>query len=330
MKSREVRVFLLCVVVISCANGWDLRSVGIDRFSVRHVSLYHSRAFVTIESANVSLVETVWPENVPNQRSWILSDELDRRWRCSCRGLRNVLGTDIDRIARLWILSGSDGHCRPKLTIRSLLSPATGEIEHRFRRPESEQRFHTIVVDPVPASDGDTRAFITLLDQDYLLIYSLFKRSLGKLQFERTDLTPLHPISLSEMTINHHRLYVADTVSDRLFALPIRNLRQLAFPHDGIQKIVMQANVTYLGRLLGRPRALTLDFHDQLLYILPRDGAIVKWTPGRSLKAENHRVIYQQSTNLTQIILGVGGKAWAVSGEHVSDETRQHCVKISV
>uniref|UniRef100_A0A182JI86 Uncharacterized protein n=1 Tax=Anopheles atroparvus TaxID=41427 RepID=A0A182JI86_ANOAO len=330
MESRVVQVLASCALLLGCGHAWDLRSVGIDQFRVRHVSLYHSRAFVTIESANVSLVETGWPENVNNQRSWVLSDELDRRWTCSCRGLRNVLGTDVDRLARLWILSGPERHCRPKLTIRSLLSPTTGEIEHRFRRPESELRFHTIMVDPVPASDGDTRAFLTLLDQDYLLIYSLFKRSMGKLQFERTDLTPLHPISLSELTINHNRLYVADTVSDRLFALPIRSLRQLAFPHDGVQKIVMQANVTYLGRLLGRPRALTLDFHDQLLYILPRDGAIVKWTPGRSLKAENHRVIYQQSTNLTQIILGVAGNAWAVSAEYVSNETRRHCVKITV
>ncbi|XP_053670830.1 uncharacterized protein LOC128721133 [Anopheles nili] len=329
MECRIFRALLLSALVL-LVHSWDLRPVGIDRFRVRHVSLYHSRAFLTIESPDVSLVEATWPENTGNQRPRVLSNDEDGE---SCRGLTHVRGTDIDRLARLWVLCGSDfrnSGCPPKLVIRSLLSPGTGEIQHRLRRPDTNPQFHTIVVDPVPASDGDTRAFITLLDQDFILLYSLFKRTIGMLKFEKNDLTTLHPISLAEVAVNHNRLYVADTVSDRLFALPIRNLRQLAFPEDGVQKIIMKTNVTYLGRLLGRPWGLKLDFRDNLLYVLQRDGAIVKWTPGRSLKAENHRVILQQGTNITQIILGIAGKAWAVSGEFVSQETRRHCLKIGV
>uniref|UniRef100_A0A182JYU4 Uncharacterized protein n=1 Tax=Anopheles christyi TaxID=43041 RepID=A0A182JYU4_9DIPT len=331
MKCRIFCAVLLSALLTPFGHSWDLRSIGIDRFRVRHVSLYHSRAFLTIESSNVSLVEASWPENIGYQWFRVLSSDRDER---SCRGLTNVLGTDIDRLARLWVLCGqpalNEGTCPPKLVIRSLLSPGTGEIQHRFPRADHEQRFHAIVVDPVPASDGDTRAIITLFDQDYVLLYSLFKRSIGKLQFQKSDHTSLHPISLSEATVNLNRLYVADTVSDRLFALPIRNLRQLAFPEDGVRKIIMKTNVTYLGRLLGRPAGLTLDSRDNLLYVLQRDGAIVKWTPGRSLKAENHRVILQQGTNITQIILGIAGKAWAVSGEYISEESRRHCMKIVV
>uniref|UniRef100_A0A182YMH3 Uncharacterized protein n=1 Tax=Anopheles stephensi TaxID=30069 RepID=A0A182YMH3_ANOST len=330
MKCRIFCALLLSALVPRFGHSWDLRSIGIDRYRVRHVSLYHSRAFLTLESSNVTLVEATWPENTGNQWPRVLSDEWDER---TCRGLRRVLGTDIDRLARLWVLCGAEVReeldCPPKLVIRSLISPATGEIHHRFGRAD-QQRLHAIVVDPVPASDGDTRAFITLVDQDHVLLYSLFKRTIGKLQFQKNDLTSLHPISLSEVTINNNRLYVADTVSDRLFALPVRNIRQLAFPEDGVQKIIMKTNVTYLGRLLGRPCGLKLDFRDNLLYVLQRDGAIVKWTPGRSLKAENHRVILQQGSNITQIILGVAGKAWAVSGEYISPETHRHCMKIVV
>ncbi|XP_035894074.1 uncharacterized protein LOC118504097 isoform X2 [Anopheles stephensi] len=330
MKCRIFCALLLSALVPRFGHSWDLRSIGIDRYRVRHVSLYHSRAFLTLESSNVTLVEATWPENTGNQWPRVLSDEWDER---TCRGLRRVLGTDIDRLARLWVLCGAEVRdeldCPPKLVIRSLISPGTGEIHHRFGRAD-QQRLHAIVVDPVPASDGDTRAFITLVDQDHVLLYSLFKRTIGKLQFQKNDLTSLHPISLSEVTINNNRLYVADTVSDRLFALPVRNIRQLAFPEDGVRKIIMKTNVTYLGRLLGRPCGLKLDFRDNLLYVLQRDGAIVKWTPGRSLKAENHRVILQQGSNITQIILGVAGKAWAVSGEYISPETHRHCMKIVV
>uniref|UniRef100_A0A182PFK7 Uncharacterized protein n=1 Tax=Anopheles epiroticus TaxID=199890 RepID=A0A182PFK7_9DIPT len=322
-------VATLCALLPPFGYTWDLRSIGVDRFRVRHVSLYHTRAFLTIESSNVSLVEASWPENVGYQWAHVLSsDRADR----SCRSLTHVRGTAIDRIARLWVLCGDAGDdaCPPKLVIRSLLSPGTGEIQHRFPRTADGARYHTIVVDPVPASDGDTRAFITLLDQDYVLLYSLFKRSIGKLQFQKSDQSTLHPISLAEVAVNQHRLYVADTVSDRLFALPIRNLRRLAFPEDGVRKIIMKTNVTYVGRLLGRPAGLTLDARDHLLYVLQRDGAVVKWTAGRSLKAENHRVVLQQGTNITQIILGVAGKAWAVSGEYVSEASRRHCIKIVV
>uniref|UniRef100_A0A182S866 SRCR domain-containing protein n=1 Tax=Anopheles maculatus TaxID=74869 RepID=A0A182S866_9DIPT len=132
MKCRIFCALLLSVLVPRFGHSWDLRAIGIDRFRVRHVSLYHSRAFLTLESSNVSLVEATWPENTGNQWPRVLSDEWDATR--SCRGLRQVLGTDIDRLARLWVLCGAEARgeldCPPKLVIRSLLSPGTGEIHH--------------------------------------------------------------------------------------------------------------------------------------------------------------------------------------------------------
>ncbi|XP_035787558.1 uncharacterized protein LOC118464345 [Anopheles albimanus] len=337
MKCVPVLRVLLCgcgLMLLRSVAAWDLRSIGIDQFAVRHVSLYRNRAFLAIESAstNVTLVEASWPENLPgyNHRPRVLSEDADAD---TCWSLQGVLCTDVDQLARLWVLSGPGRdarRCPPKLLIRSLLSPqTTAEIQHQFRRDLPP--LQTLVVDPIPAADGDTRAFITLHDQDYLLLYSLYKRSTGMLRFEKNDLTTLHPISLSELTIHHNQLYVADTVNDRLFSLPIRNLRQLAFPEeDGIERIILKTTIKYVGQLLGHPRGLRLDCRDNLLYILPRDGAIVVWSAHRSLKAENHRVVFQQSDPIAQIIRGVGGKAWAVSADYVSPATRRHCVKLIV
>uniref|UniRef100_A0A182W2B6 Uncharacterized protein n=1 Tax=Anopheles minimus TaxID=112268 RepID=A0A182W2B6_9DIPT len=52
--TMKCRIFcaVLLSAIIPFGHSWDLRSIGIDRFRVRHVSLYHSRAFLTIESSN--------------------------------------------------------------------------------------------------------------------------------------------------------------------------------------------------------------------------------------------------------------------------------------
>lgn len=46
-----------------------------------------------------------------------------------------------------------------------------------------DKQFSKIVVDPVPCEKGDTRAYISMVDEDYLLVYSLNERKLGKLKF---------------------------------------------------------------------------------------------------------------------------------------------------
>lgn len=145
----------------------------------------------------------------------------------------------------------------------------------------------------------------------------------------RKDLSPISPISLSEVAVNQNRLYISDSLSGRLFLLPVKTIRQLPFPEDGVQKMTLKSNVTYLGRLLGRANGLKLDLWDNLYYIIPRDGAIVKWKPGHSLKAENHLVIFQREINVSQIILGVGNKAWVIASEFASTESKRHCLRIS-
>ncbi|XP_058826782.1 uncharacterized protein LOC131686804 [Topomyia yanbarensis] len=319
----------LILCIFYSVTGWDLAPIGITEFSIKHVTLYKSRAFLTIDSFNVSLVETSWPENkVGGIRPRVLSDD-SHELVDSCEGLKYVIGTDVDRVARLWILDRGDSSaaCNPKILIRSLIITTTKEISYDLRTPNRE--FHSIVVDPIQASDGDTRAFITLINTDYLLMFSLFKREVGKFTFEKRDLSPLSPISLSEVAINQNQLYISDGLSGRLFSLPVKTIRQFSFPEYGVQKMILKTNVTYLGRLLGRASGLKLDLRDNLYYIIARDGAIVKCKPEQSVRAEDHLVILQRDIDVSQIILGTTGKGWVVASHCISNESKRHCLRIN-
>ncbi|XP_055531850.1 uncharacterized protein LOC129722430 [Wyeomyia smithii] len=313
----------------SFAFSWDLSPIGLSEFTVRQVSLYKSRAFLTINSPNVTLVEASWPENKIGVRPRILSDGFNPL-NNSCDGLANIIGTDIDRVARLWILDRGNTvpFCSPKLVIRSLIIATSREIRYDFG--SSDRVFHSIVVDPMQASDGDTRAFITFENTDYLLMFSLFKREVGRMKFEKRDFSPLSPISLSEVAINHNVLYISDGLSGRLFSLPIKSIRQLSFPEGGVQKMTTKANVTYMGRLLGRATGLKLDLKDNLYYIIARDGAVVKCKPDQSLRAENHAVILQREIDVVQIVLGVAGKGWVIASHFLSNDTQRHCLRINI
>ncbi|XP_053690208.1 uncharacterized protein LOC128738824 [Sabethes cyaneus] len=310
-------------------SSWDLSPIGLTDFAIRQVSLYKSRAFLTIDSPNVTLVEASWPENKIGVRPRVLSDDGLNLTNNSCAGLTKIIGTDVDRVARLWILDRGGGilFCNPKLVIRSLIIATSREIRYEFGF--SDRVFHSIVVDPMQAADGDTRAFITFENTDYLLMFSLFKREVGKMKFEKKDFSPLSPISLSEVAINHNVLYISDALSGRLFSLPIKSIRQLNFPEGGIQKMITKTNVTYMGRLLSRASGLKLDLRDNLYYIIVRDGAVVKCKPDQSLKAENHAVILQREINVIQIVLGVAGNGWAISSHFLSDESQRHCLRIN-
>lgn len=45
------------------------------------------------------------------------------------------------------------------------------------------KRFSKIIVDPVPCENGDVRAYIGMVNENYLLVYSMNERKLGKLKF---------------------------------------------------------------------------------------------------------------------------------------------------
>lgn len=46
-----------------------------------------------------------------------------------------------------------------------------------------DKQVSKISVDPIACENGDVRAYISMFDEDYLLVYSLNERKLGKLKF---------------------------------------------------------------------------------------------------------------------------------------------------
>jgi hypothetical protein len=60
--------------------------------------------------------------------------------------------------------------------------------------------FSKILVDPMNSENGDSRAFIALKNEDFLLVYSLNERKLGKLKFTNPEIqNPTKKPSFSEM-----------------------------------------------------------------------------------------------------------------------------------
>jgi hypothetical protein len=49
------------------------------------------------------------------------------------------------------------------------------------------KKFAKLIIDPITSENGDTRAFIALKNEDYLLVYSLNERKLGKLKFTNPE-----------------------------------------------------------------------------------------------------------------------------------------------
>jgi hypothetical protein len=45
------------------------------------------------------------------------------------------------------------------------------------------KKFSSIIVDPTPSDNGDVRAYLSLHDEDYLLVYSFDEKKIGKLKF---------------------------------------------------------------------------------------------------------------------------------------------------
>lgn len=72
--------------------------------------------------------------------------------------------------------------CSPKIVIYDLLY-FNDEVHIQAFGGLKGNVFSKIVIDPVSSENGDTRAYISMVGEDYLLVYSLNERKLGKLKF---------------------------------------------------------------------------------------------------------------------------------------------------
>lgn len=93
----------------------------------------------------------------------------------------------------------------------------------------------------------------------------------------------------------------------------------------------MKVSMKSMGHLLGPPKSILVDPLGNLYYIMPRDGAIVRWNGHRPIKAERHEVIFQIGGDIVQIIFGSRGSVWAITslpGMYVHADVNDHCVRI--
>ena len=118
----------------------------------------------------------------------------------TCRQIIQSVGTDIDSKGRLWMIDSGSTICHPKLIIYDLLYLNEGEVlcmlnqifliklsftEVQFQTFNNikDKTFNSILVDPILAGLTDSRAYISLVNEEFLFVYSFNERKIGKLKF---------------------------------------------------------------------------------------------------------------------------------------------------
>lgn len=126
-------------------------------------------------------------------------------------------------------------------------------------------------------------------------------------------------------------IYIADTTTGNFYSLNLTPIRFLNFSMMETKKLSVRSPLTYIGSMLGPPKAITINKNGNMFYIIPKFSSVVMWDPRTPLTAEWHEVIYQTTGNLSQLLCGQKGSIYVVS-ENVAklgrDGQEKHAVKI--
>lgn len=183
-------VFIWILSSLTTTRSWSLSSLNISttNTSVINVSVYYGRAFLCLQHASSSsslptLVEASWPENIIGVKPKIFPSESSHLRRVGkCKGIKQAKSTDIDTNGRLWLIDNGNEACSAKIVVYDLLY-FNDEVHLQAFGGLKGKTFSKIVIDPINSENGDTRAYISMIDEDYLLVYSFNERKLGKLKF---------------------------------------------------------------------------------------------------------------------------------------------------
>jgi hypothetical protein len=182
-------ILFLILRFFSTAKAWSLSSLNINASdtSVIHVSVYYGRAFLCLRhDSNPSLptlVEASWPENIIGTKPKIFpSEQTHERRLGKCKGIKQATSTEIDVNGRLWMIDNGNEMCSAKIIVYDLLY-FNDEIHFQAFGGLKGKKFSKIVIDPVQSENGDQRVYLSMIDEDYLLVYSFNERKLGKLKF---------------------------------------------------------------------------------------------------------------------------------------------------
>lgn len=152
--------------------------------------------------------------------------------------------------------------------------------------------------------------------------------------FNRNDfIQPTKALSFSEMVIaaKTDMMYISDTTTGNLYSLNLTPIRYLNFSMLETKKLSIRSPLTFIGSLLGPPKAITINPKGIMFYIIPKFSTVVTWDPRTPLTAEWHEVIYQTVGNLTQLLCGQKGSVYVISEKVVKtgrDGREKHSVKI--
>lgn len=132
-----------------------------------------------------TLVETTWPENLLPIKPRIFPDTMSHaKHPTDCTGIQEAIETAMDvGNHQLWVLDNGSQYCQPKL-IAYQLSRRNDEI-HRYNFKNFHgHSFSSLRIAPSlgAGAPNKTRIFLTLYDQDFLVVYSAVEHNWWKLR----------------------------------------------------------------------------------------------------------------------------------------------------
>ena len=177
--------FIAFIFSVNFVFGWDLYHLDIKDFTVNHVLIYNSRAIISIASTNKkkeipSLIEVPFPENTKTKAKAILNSPIFGA--DDCDYVVRSVSTNIDQQGRLWILDNGSRNCSPKILVYNL-GYRFYRLRYQSLKLYENRTFSSILIDPKVAVNGDVKAFISLKNEDFLLVYSLLGEKIAKLEF---------------------------------------------------------------------------------------------------------------------------------------------------
>ncbi|XP_059622715.1 uncharacterized protein LOC132265933 [Phlebotomus argentipes] len=294
---------------LNATHGWCLQSLGVQQcdFELLHVSVHHLKAFLSVKSKNTSqiatLVETSWPENLLHFVARRFPNAQAHNLATGCQRIVQSWRTAVDAKSRLWVIDRGSPKCPPKLIVYNLRTPWNSEVHRHVFGNATEGIFTSLTIDPETHAGRFTRAYLTLKESNCFVVYSLEEKSFRTLCSKDTA-------RFSESVIlPTGQLYLYDSTRNSLHFGDMRRIRDEEFHRNDV--IFWETMI--IGSLLGSGRSLTVDSHNFLYYIIPRDGVIVKWNTATPLTAENHDVLHFQATEMLCLIWSYQESLWLIN-----------------
>jgi len=294
--NKKLFIFLIFLInLLNSVNLWNLTYINLpmNKFNVLHVTLYYTRAFLSIKSTTdeiiPTLIEVTWPEDFfnikpkvyPFRKIYSNNYDLCKDY-CDNEIIQSMV-TSVDRYGRLFVMDIGRNLCEPKILIYNLLYK--NELIREIHFPGlNDKDLANLYIDPYGHNNGTdvtTRIYITFYQKNYFIVYSYRENKYWKFFLKEfypccVAKKPQNNINLSELVIRRDgTMYFFDQTNGDVFIADVYKLDYLLLMNMANKSMVLP--IKKLGFLLGIPKSIVMDNKDNLYYFLPRDGAVVRW-----------------------------------------------------